>query len=225
MNILGIGPGEMVLIATLGLIVFGPQKLPEMAAQLGRMVRDFRQNTADINQEFREAFAFTEIKEATTQVTQALQETATTVNEFTHGSFGPEETTAAPASAPVESNGWHFEGAEATSEAAVAEASKPESFWDWSEAEPVVVAEPPAVVGMWVFDPAPSAPSVTESSAAPTLEVHANGEAPDATNGTVVDAGAVEQEPGAQSSLATTSEAAEPAGVELTNSGPARRDV
>ena len=53
MNLLGMGPGELILIAALGLIVFGPGKLPEIAAQLGKMVRDFRQSTSEISAEFR----------------------------------------------------------------------------------------------------------------------------------------------------------------------------
>ncbi|HLZ30183.1 MAG TPA: twin-arginine translocase TatA/TatE family subunit [Chloroflexota bacterium] len=36
MNILGIGPGELVLIMILAPIVFGPARLPEIMAQVGK---------------------------------------------------------------------------------------------------------------------------------------------------------------------------------------------
>src|ERR671938_551441 len=57
MNFLGMGPGELMLIAVLGLIVFGPGKLPEIAAQVGKAVRDFRRNTYDIQAEFQRSLS------------------------------------------------------------------------------------------------------------------------------------------------------------------------
>lgn len=61
MNFLGLGPGELMLIAFLGLIVFGPGKLPEIASQVGRAVRDFRRSTADITAEFQRSFSLDEL--------------------------------------------------------------------------------------------------------------------------------------------------------------------
>ena len=56
MNVLGMGPMELMLIAILALIVFGPGKLPEIAGQVGRMVRDFRRSTSEMSSEFNRAF-------------------------------------------------------------------------------------------------------------------------------------------------------------------------
>ena len=56
MNFLGMGPMELVLIMVLALIVFGPGKLPEIAGQMGKMVRDFRNATSDMSSEFNKAF-------------------------------------------------------------------------------------------------------------------------------------------------------------------------
>src|SRR4051794_17378690 len=61
MNFLGLGPGELMLIAMLGLIVFGPGKLPEIAAQVGKAVRDFRQSTSEITSEFQRSFSLEEL--------------------------------------------------------------------------------------------------------------------------------------------------------------------
>lgn len=38
----GIGAGEFVLILIVGLIVFGPSKLPEFGRSLGKLIREFR---------------------------------------------------------------------------------------------------------------------------------------------------------------------------------------
>jgi sec-independent protein translocase protein TatB len=37
-----VNPLEIVVIAVLVLVLFGPEKLPEMAVQLGKLYRDFR---------------------------------------------------------------------------------------------------------------------------------------------------------------------------------------
>src|SRR5215208_719450 len=52
MNFLGMGPMELMLILVLALIVFGPGKLPEIAGQVGKVVRDFRRTTAELSSEF-----------------------------------------------------------------------------------------------------------------------------------------------------------------------------
>ena len=52
MNFLGMGPMELMMILVLALIVFGPGKLPEIAGQVGRVVRDFRRTTSELSSEF-----------------------------------------------------------------------------------------------------------------------------------------------------------------------------
>ena len=52
MNFLGVGPMELMLILVLALIIFGPGKLPEIAGQVGKVVRDFRRTTSELSSEF-----------------------------------------------------------------------------------------------------------------------------------------------------------------------------
>lgn len=52
MNIFGIGPLELMLIAVVALIVFGPQKLPEIMGNIGRAVGEFRKVTGELSSEF-----------------------------------------------------------------------------------------------------------------------------------------------------------------------------
>jgi len=40
--VFGIGAGEFILIMIVGLIVFGPSKLPEIGRSLGKMIHEFR---------------------------------------------------------------------------------------------------------------------------------------------------------------------------------------
>ncbi len=51
MNVLGMGPAELLLVLALALIVFGPDKLPDIARQLGRVVGEFRRVSSDVTRE------------------------------------------------------------------------------------------------------------------------------------------------------------------------------
>ncbi len=55
MEIFGVGPAELLLIAVIALIVFGPGKLPEIGAALGKAVGDFRRATRDLTSDLQES--------------------------------------------------------------------------------------------------------------------------------------------------------------------------
>jgi sec-independent protein translocase protein TatB len=55
MNFLGMGPMEVAVILVVALIIFGPGKLPEIGAQAGKMLRDFKNATADLTSEFQDS--------------------------------------------------------------------------------------------------------------------------------------------------------------------------
>jgi len=98
MEIFGIGFPEIMLIMVVGLIVFGPERLPEIAREAGRMVRQFRQMTSEATSEIRTLTSdlnvsedlkktFEEIKSASSVVTQEMsglrEQVTTTVTEVT----------------------------------------------------------------------------------------------------------------------------------------------
>ncbi len=56
----GIGTQELVILLVVALIVFGPQRLPEIAQQIGKAIRDFRQMSADVTGEFNRAITLEE---------------------------------------------------------------------------------------------------------------------------------------------------------------------
>ncbi len=47
-----IGPLEILIVAMIGLIVFGPQKLPEIARSIGRAASELRRMANDVRSEF-----------------------------------------------------------------------------------------------------------------------------------------------------------------------------
>ena len=55
MNIFGIGLPELAVIAAIGLLVFGPKRLPELGKTLGRTLRGFQSASQEFEQEFRSA--------------------------------------------------------------------------------------------------------------------------------------------------------------------------
>ena len=49
-----IGLPEMLVILAIALIVFGPNKLPELAKAFGRAMREFKKATEEVKESFRE---------------------------------------------------------------------------------------------------------------------------------------------------------------------------
>jgi sec-independent protein translocase protein TatB len=47
-----VNPGELVVLAVLFLLVFGPERIPEIAVQLGRLYRQVKQATEEAGSEF-----------------------------------------------------------------------------------------------------------------------------------------------------------------------------
>jgi sec-independent protein translocase protein TatA len=61
MNIFGIGLPEMAVIAAIGLLVFGPKRLPELGKTLGRTLKGFQSASQDFEKEFRSAMTVAEV--------------------------------------------------------------------------------------------------------------------------------------------------------------------
>ena len=73
----GIGAGEFALILIVGLIVFGPSKLPELGRSLGKLLREFRKAQAALSN------VVNEVDQAPVKPSTATQ-TVTTVNQVAH---------------------------------------------------------------------------------------------------------------------------------------------
>jgi sec-independent protein translocase protein TatB len=64
MNFIGIGYGEILIIIVAGLIIFGPQKLPEVAGQAARWIRDAKKMMTEMTGEFERSAGMKEFKDA-----------------------------------------------------------------------------------------------------------------------------------------------------------------
>ncbi len=94
MNIFGMGPMEVTVIMVVALIIFGPGRLPEMGAQAGKAVRDFRKLTKEMTSEIEPSMgemraAMDEMRQTVTDVQrdtkQAFNTIPDTLNEATAG--------------------------------------------------------------------------------------------------------------------------------------------
>lgn len=50
----GLGGSELLLVALLALIFIGPERLPQIAVQLGKAVKKLREAVDDIKSEFKD---------------------------------------------------------------------------------------------------------------------------------------------------------------------------
>lgn len=86
MSIFGMGVWEILVILVIALIVFGPDKLPQVAGQVGRAVRDFRRMTSSLTAEFQAVTEeltgeFSELKAVTEELSQEIRAVQSEVAE------------------------------------------------------------------------------------------------------------------------------------------------
>ncbi len=73
MNVLGIGPLELMLIVVLALIFLGPEELPTIMRKVGAFVRELQELTAEVSEQMREELGpeFDEVTRAAQEIQQA----------------------------------------------------------------------------------------------------------------------------------------------------------
>jgi sec-independent protein translocase protein TatA len=76
MNVFGIGLPELAVIAAIGLLVFGPKRLPELGKTLGRTLKGFQSASSEFEQEFRKAIDTVDVKAESTVATTSATTTA-----------------------------------------------------------------------------------------------------------------------------------------------------
>jgi sec-independent protein translocase protein TatB len=138
MNILGMGPMEILLIVVLALIVFGPAKLPEIMGQVGKAINDFRRATSELSDEFNRTIQ-AELKETRSVVDETRSAVTAAHAGVTSAISGlPAPTrTAAPAEALPAPNGTSPEAA--INGTAIGQPNPPladTSQWSWETAAP-----------------------------------------------------------------------------------------
>ena len=136
MNFLGMGPGELIMIAAVGLLIFGPGKLPEIAAQVGKAVRDFRRSTTEISSEFRGAFSLESAPPPPAPAGPAAP-FATNGAATTDAPVEQGPTPAGSEPALVDTTEWHWETSGEAGDGGwrPAEATAESTFWQWDAPE------------------------------------------------------------------------------------------
>ncbi len=71
----GIQPIHLIVIVIVALIIFGPQRLPEIGRGLGRALQEFRKGTREMTESFRD-----EMTKASTESTPAAPTTPPAAN-------------------------------------------------------------------------------------------------------------------------------------------------
>jgi len=61
-----IGPGELVLVAVIGLLVLGPQRLPKVAAEIGKWVGRARRTATQLRRQLEREIELSEIEKPPT---------------------------------------------------------------------------------------------------------------------------------------------------------------
>ena len=114
MEFLGIGLPELLVILLITLIVVGPQRLPEMAAQIARAMREFRRYTSSLSREVTEALGdlekeynsvrqeWKEVGEAVRQDVKAIEAEVSGAVEDARAGLKVEERPAAGQTTPPE---------------------------------------------------------------------------------------------------------------------------
>lgn len=87
---------EMGVILIVALIIFGPGKLPEVAGQVGKVIREFRESTGGLTGEFQNAMS--EFQGVANEVRQSATEVQETTRSLTllDAGMGPATKPARP---------------------------------------------------------------------------------------------------------------------------------
>lgn len=93
----GIGYQEMFIVLVVAMVIFGPSRLPELAGQVGRWVRDFRRMSSDLTGEF--SSTFSEIDEVKKSFERELKSAAGELDNAGKSVAGKKPTAAKPATA------------------------------------------------------------------------------------------------------------------------------
>lgn len=131
MNLFGMGTPEILVIMVVALIIFGPGKLPEIGAQVGKAVRDFRRMTKEMTSEFEDTIG---------DVQSSVNDVKQTVSNV------QKETTAIAESIPQSITGTSSKtAAQPQAVAAASEATRDDPFADLAALDEIEVSgETPA---------------------------------------------------------------------------------
>lgn len=111
----GVISAKFLLVLVIALVVLGPEKLPDAARTLGRLIAEFRRITSGLQAEVREAFDSSELAGPISDLASPIQEWRTTTQSLrgqaTSWLTGASGTAYAPSPAAAASPGGATEAA------------------------------------------------------------------------------------------------------------------
>ena len=75
-----LGGLELLVLAAIGLLVFGPRKLPEIGRTLGKAMMQFRRATAELRNSIEREIDMEEVKKTTRSIKKTVEDD---IKEFT----------------------------------------------------------------------------------------------------------------------------------------------
>lgn len=70
----GLQPIHIVLIVLVAVLIFGPKKLPEFGKNLGKSIREFKQASKEMSEDFKSSVEHDDAKPAESKPTETRQE-------------------------------------------------------------------------------------------------------------------------------------------------------
>ena len=124
MNLFGVGPAELIVILVVALVFVGPERLPKLAADIARTIREIRKYTGAIAAEFNEVIQdfeketagdrseWKDIGQGLTEASKSVTEAIRGVHTDASAALAPPPAAstapngAAPSSAPQRAAEW-----------------------------------------------------------------------------------------------------------------------
>jgi sec-independent protein translocase protein TatB len=88
---------HMIVVFLVVLVVFGPQKLPELARSFGKLMAEFRKASGDFRNAFEEEMRDLERQAKIAELKKQAAEAVAAAEAITNGTFTPAATLASPA--------------------------------------------------------------------------------------------------------------------------------
>lgn len=188
MNMTGFGIGEILLIAMLVLIVFGPRRLPEITRTIGKGIREFRKGMNEIQRELEAAGRETQWKSPPAPPKPPTASRATIAGTATATAAGT-AAAAGASTADADETGDEEDAPEAVADPVVEEQEPPtprdevdpaQEFidpWSTDSSRPTFGPNPPSEP---VIAPPTTEPAPTVDSAEPTEQTEGEDPATDA---------------------------------------------
>jgi Tat protein translocase TatB subunit len=118
MNVMGMGWQEMMIILVGALIIFGPNRLPEVAGQLGKAIRDLKKMTSELTGELERNAGLNDIKKAVQSelsgVQSQLNSVTGTVQKQVNSATSSVNSTVSSAVSPAKSTSSNVSSAKST---------------------------------------------------------------------------------------------------------------